>query len=1326
MEEKQDKYEQLLAKVDWHAPHPPKGYQYGVGRGAKGFVTTAELTTGASTTAKMSRDESDFFSAMERLEERAGKTTRRDEADGAVGPRAALVGSSGGASAAPAKPKLSLEDLASLEAIPPARAAIPVAASPASATGQVEARAHASSNTTAMNPAAAASPAAPAPASSGAPLVVRSARTEEGEAAEEHVFAEERVLTAYDVLKGKVSAVQAGLHNVLAMGSTEEQTTWITHARAYREMGMTRRAYQTLVEGCAVTGRKGKRIWEERLRYLSTDNLAGRCRLLEEATAACPAEEELWTQLLDCVLPLERVPCLQRAVLACPTSEQLWLRLVHFVPSAQDQRSLLQKALQYTPTLPLLWARLARLETYQTGKEMFHAAAARYPSLALIIEAAKYVEWHALAHYWAARSPTTAGATATPVASAEEDTEEVGASPMASVYAAVRLADSEVRGLVRTAQRNYLDLGEAGSRQAWLSLALSLLQDAASETAKDALAEAATPTAAAAAAVAPEGPAAPAANVYVCTAAHMLLCVVQPDEKRGAAGTVSATWLEDLIALLPAGAATSRHSVQCALWYTWLLAQQLASGVERSQGRVDAAAGAASRASAAVGAASRDILPVLAAAVLSAPAAVLREHLPRMLRGSDAAARDVVSPRGAAERVGSGAERTGVDTKSLAANNGGLDAEEEEEEEELARPQPGKVAAAAPLSSHTVSPVVGSAGDVRHDKTTSASSDLPLPPALVVVLASLLGIVTRIAGSAASAAAAADASTTPGVQPDTAAARSAADASSPPPAQDLLLVEMPLAVSHALYQRGSFAAALSLIDRLLPSEAFSPPPVLPSAPSQPQSASADLRLYVARAKMLAAVGDCAAADACLLRAIAVAAAADLAHDASAAAGATAVEAHQQAQARLQREEEAWVKLAVLRRSLGRPIDTVVADGVQRCPRSPRLWLMLLEEKRRAIQARQAQLAASAPPGSAASIAGLLRQDETLAGEVRELRVLCKRALSPEHCRAVASVWVFAAARVEAELLRNVAAARALVTDALAACAAQLHSTRAHYLASRQATPQEMERQARAAARLGVTQAALDVQYGTPGQALETVQEVLQRLPKTRDGAFAMPQDDALGELLALFISLEPPASRGRAAAQVMRQWKSREPLALCAVAQLYFAAGQYARALDQAKKAVQLSRGRCGDAVALLWRLAEAPAMQPFVREEVMGRKGDGEDSGEGKTAGAPQTDGSTAGELSPEVIQRWVLSFLRPASTVAEGEGAETLVGSSATAVTADSVVVCPNSGPLWIAVAKAEDPSNVTLLGLRRSVPDMLREVASRIVLKGPDAQPTAQGRS
>ena len=1290
-EGKEDKYEQLLAKIDWRAPHPPKGYHFGAGRGAKGFVTTAELTTVGATGAKLTREENDFFSAMERMEERgtAHKKGRPDRGD-------AHKEQEGGTAT---KVKLSLDDLATLEQ-PSASAAPKVVRTSADNSSATAASSHDTA-------AAAEQPSLSAPASS---LVVRSARTEEGDAAEEHIFADERVLTPYDVLKGKASAAQAGLHNVLSMGSTEDQTTWITHARAYREMGMTRRAYQTLVEGCAVTGKKGKRIWEERLRYLAKDNVAGRRRLLEEATAACPGEEELWTQLLEVVPPLERVPCLQRAVLACSASEQLWLRLVQLVPSAQDQRVLLQRALQHTPHLPLLWARLARLESYKTGKEMFQAAAARFPSLALIIEAAKYVEWYTLSRWVsevssrALRVSKAAPAAETNVAKREEDgaavSDATSQEEALRLYHTLRTASSDIDEVVRTAQQNYLNLGEVGSRHAWLSMALSLLHSESTE--------AAVPTATTGSdevgVLRPSVSGLSRASVYVCTAAYMFLCVVDPNHKGLGAGAVPATWLSDLTALFPAEAA-AQHEVRCALWCTWVLLQQdyLDHVVAARGSGIDGTSSGSSP--------SSPLLPSLAAAmkaslagaqesianlegaILSAPLITAQTELPWLLNCAS-------HPSAADEQT---EELDLLDGRRIQRMPEKLQWEDRKAEPEVKKEEElGKPAAAAAAAAPYASP--------------SASRPLSLPSPLLLTVGITLGLATR------------------------AALLVRASETTPLPAASLqqgfnaaletIVIDVPLTLSEALDRRGFPTAALAVVELVLSlsssatasdgvlnsatnSSASSPLESAAPADLQPQlqrqhRLSSELRLHVARAKLLAAVGDNAAADRCLLEAV----------------NATA----SQSNISPALQEETWVKLSVLRRSQGQPIEGVLQDGLRQCPRSWRLWLMLLEEKRRSIDAHQQRLSDSLANTKAhVTTVDVRRLDETLVASIRDIRGLCKTALSSDHCRATAAVWIFAAQRIEAELLQNVPAARALLTDAVSACAPAVSSTRAQLLA-RSASPQEIERQASALAQLGVAQARLEAQYGAPGQALETVQEVLQRLPKTRDGALAMThEDDAVGELLGLFVTLEPPASRGRAAAQVMRQLKSREPLALCAVAQLYYAAGQYARALDQAVKAVQVSRGRCGDAVGLLWRMADQPVMQPFVKRLLYGSKADEEEDGAGHEGGsgaagnesgsAVAADGAPNEDLTPETVQRWVLSVMTmSAASGGSGEEKRAVGAAAAAAVPLSAAWVVPRGGPLWIAVAKAQDPTNVGLRGYRRPVVEMLREVANRIELKGP----------
>lgn len=1133
---KVDKYEQVLALHDWHALHPPRGYRYGVGRGAKAFVTTAELSVAS---AKLSREEDDFFAALERVEGR--RRGRVEELNGTSKPSVvdsgALGVGGGSSSSSTAVVKLSMEDLACLEA--------PISNSKAASGSD------AGQTSTSLT------------AATAGPLVLRSARTEEGEGAEEHFFSDERVLTAYDVLKGKTSAMQAGLQSVLSMGSAEEQTTWITHARAYREMGMSRKAHQTLVEGCAVVGGKGRRLWEERLLYISKDDLAARRRLLEEATAACPWEEKLWAELLDAVPPLEEMNCLQRAVLACPSSELLWVRLVQRIPSAQDQRALLHRALQYTPRLPLLWARLARLEPLQTGKEMFQAAAARYPSLVLIIEAAKYVEWW---HLLATNPPATALTEHRP-----------SLESVVSIDAAVQKVDDEVGSLIATAQEHYLRISEAASRQAWLEAALQLLEEREQR------------------------------EQYICTAAHMFLSVVDPNgaprrsaDSRAARGAtplrlIPSTWVEDLLALLPSTAHT-QHGVLCALWLTWLHILHRNTERELAIAHADAAAAVAiTSATASVGASGAVPLQSRSIPANTAASGTIQE-LGRLTPDVSRIIQQAIAT--APERLLQSEELSSLFVNTVATSGNGHEGSschlgvnediEEEEVEELGRPL------SAPSS--TLDALQGrSAGAAA--VTTVATPSSSLSP-LAIVLCCTAHVVHTLSSSFA--------------------------------------VAVPMTVSKALYHRGSYRAALSIVEAAL----------------HTGGPKVSVSLYVAKAKILAALGDEDTADACLV-------------EATRRGGGEEC------------TDVAWVKLAVHRRSRHVAFESVLQDGIQQYPSSARLWLMLLEEKLRCFTEHRST---ATPVADGAGI------------ELRELRSLCKKAVSKEHCATSVPVWVFCAVRVEASALQNVAGARALLTDASQICAGSLLSSRLLQSTS----PQQLEQQVDAFVQIGVATAKAELIHGSPSQALEAVHDTLQRVPKTRDGALAVRR---VGELLNLYITLEAPSSRGRAAAQVMRQWKSRDPLALIAVAQLYFSAGQYAKALEQAIKAVHASGGRCGDAVALVWRMAEVPAMQPIVGPKVL------------PTYKEPEPGASTEA-LPPAALEQWVLSLMQRRETEMSGTGTD----SALPAVTSSVAPLFPNSGPKWIQVSKIDDPSNVTLVGYRRPLLAMLRDVANALELRGP----------
>lgn len=1100
--DKVDRYEQILAKYDWQSTRPPRGYQYGVGRGAKAFVTTAELTV-ASNLPRPTAEESDFFHALDRLEERVASRKKRAEelrqhVDPSVdkretregGPSGQVGGGGGSSSSASGPVKLTIDDLATVDAV-----------------------------------------------SVSATLVPRNARSDEAEKAEEYVFADERVLTAHDVLRGRSMATQQSLESLLAMGSPDEQTTWITHSRVYREMNMAKRAEQTLIEGCARTGSKGSMIWEERLSYIPESNPAARRQLLEEATTACPSAETLWVELLKYEPPHTQLNWLQRAVIACPSSEQLWLRVVQQAPTPADQKKIIRSALQRSPALPLLWSKLACLEPYEKGREVFRAAARQFPSFNLVVEAAKYVEWSAWQRVRAAGKALT----------------------VATVNETLQVMDTDLSALLRTAQENYLEVGEEASRQRWLQKAEAVVTE--------------------------EG--------YTWTAAYMYVFFVRPKRAAADAAVVSSTWMEDLEAFIPN--VQEKHAVLCALWGAWLLL------VLGSSPNVQAtpASGSAPQDSRQK-AKHRDALSLTDALVRAVRGAVLTAPQNTLFHSLDGLVADATATEGTHSRS-TGSPPTAARVAK----------EEEEEEEEL-----GPVAAAKPPSASTA---VSSAQPMGPSE---------LPTALTVVLSRTI--------------------TTPALAQQ--------------PSLALLLAK-------AFFARSLPRVALYVLQQ---ADAANPGRVA--------------RLQVAIAKVLAAEGKDDEADACLVKAIATATTTPVATSGA-----------------LEQEDEeegdvVWVKLAVHRRSKQQDITELLNEGLRRFPRSPRLWLMRLEAARAAVEA--AQGAQCTPPP---------------ANATKELRVMYEQALSSAHCRSCVPVWVFAALRIESELFSSGATARALLLDAMVACVnegastttaagggggngaagplrfvlpASSSSSTASTAANSAIGATPALRRAAATVALGVARAKVELQHTGPAAALEVVKEVLQHLPKTREGLFTVP----VGELLEMYIDLEVPSARGRAAAQVMKQWRSREPLALLAVSKLYHVAGNKEQALEQAIKAVQAGEGRCGDAIALLWKLALLPEYATVVARKLATATGE-----EAETT-ATTANGHTP--LPEESVRRWVWS-VAVASQPTE-----------AAWVTSQNLL--PNTGPLWIDVAKARDASNVTLLGYRDSVEDMLRRVMEQTVLK------------
>ncbi|ORC87322.1 uncharacterized protein TM35_000221210 [Trypanosoma theileri] len=404
---KKDKYEQLLAKYDWRSPFPPQGYQYGIGRGAKGFSTSAELSSASGAAAQFmlpTADKNNLLDALDQMEENRHKRRKEDAKRSrntatASSPSSSSLNVTVGGEKKRAKVLLSMEDIATIGS---------------GITGHA--------------------------------LVKRNARTDDMDVVDNYEFSDETaVVTASDLLRSRTVTTDQTLENILGMGSPTEQTTWITHSRALREMGMIKKAQQTLMEGCRMTGSKGPLIWKERLEHMQ-DPTAQR-KLLEEAVKICCGCEELWILLLEHEPPHEHLHWLQQAVMACPASESLWLRVLEHIPTPRDQKKIIRKALEVTPQLPSLWAMLARLEDYETGKAIFNAAAAEHLSLQIIIEAAKFEEFH-LKTQW-------------------KDEKEYLHS----------LENDRINSFVRQAAERFLKMDEEKSRKDWLQVARTAAGD---------------------------------------------------------------------------------------------------------------------------------------------------------------------------------------------------------------------------------------------------------------------------------------------------------------------------------------------------------------------------------------------------------------------------------------------------------------------------------------------------------------------------------------------------------------------------------------------------------------------------------------------------------------------------------------------------------------------------------------------------------------------------------------------------------------------------------------------------------------------------------
>lgn len=445
-----DKYERILEKYDWRASNPPRGYQAGIGRGAKLIVTTAELRVGVGveegrdhrggTQAHGTAEEEVFplLDTLEALEEQRQRSTRRRQ----------RARTEEAAAASPALPRGSVEETdteggrrhwkretqrdgeGNARNGPLSRAS-PEASSTSSQRPSSRTVLSATDVESVLLTTASSTLSVHNPTSQ---LTTRDAREEAGEAAEGHLFEDERGITMRDVVRARQHAAEKNLADLLGMGSPEEQTTWITHSRAYRESGQRRKALATLVEGCRRTGHKGMAIWQERLSYYPLVRLpisssrtndhphttkkkssapihaAGTsleavltCLRFprkaphhrpspndhdedeEEGVCVTPRieseEENEEEEEIDKVSNTARRKVLEEAVTACPSASTLWTMLLEVVfPHERLERT--QRAILACPTAePLWWKLLSLTPTMEDQKKLLLRALQRSPQL---------------------------------------------------------------------------------------------------------------------------------------------------------------------------------------------------------------------------------------------------------------------------------------------------------------------------------------------------------------------------------------------------------------------------------------------------------------------------------------------------------------------------------------------------------------------------------------------------------------------------------------------------------------------------------------------------------------------------------------------------------------------------------------------------------------------------------------------------------------------------------------------------------------------------------------------------------------------------------
>ena len=337
---------QLLAKYDWNSPIPPRGYQYGFGRGARPFTTIGEASDASKRSEALSVD-IHYLDFVVGLTEKSEKKKLRTESEGS------------GSTVMSTMPKLDLQDIVT---IPLAKKALVKK----SAREQSDAL---DSTASAIAIFADERSAAPAPLE----LVSHSKNIDTNDP---NAFSDEQLST------------------LLTYGSDEDQAALIVRAKAHLQLHGVRRALAVLEDGCARVGQQGPQIWLERLKLMAPlggGSAAARV-VAEDAVKACPKSEELWRRCIDLQPTTLRRDVLQRAVVEFPECEPLWTLLLDDTPNPADQKKILKKAIALRPDLPILWVSLANLETHENGRKLLAAAVEQCPASAQLLSKAAAFE----------------------------------------------------------------------------------------------------------------------------------------------------------------------------------------------------------------------------------------------------------------------------------------------------------------------------------------------------------------------------------------------------------------------------------------------------------------------------------------------------------------------------------------------------------------------------------------------------------------------------------------------------------------------------------------------------------------------------------------------------------------------------------------------------------------------------------------------------------------------------------------------------------------------------------------------------------------------